>query len=837
MKKYVFESLKFFCAAILCTILSAFASPSWGALPTGYTELEYIESTGTQYIDTGVTPAQITKIDSKAQFLRTDARQALLGVSNNGSGPWNNFVGINPTSSTSKFRIQWATATVPEERWNILTDTNLHTFVFDKNALTFTVDNAVNTFADYTIENATGNMYVFGKNNGTQGVDRLVYAKMYYMKLYNGSTLVRDFVPARRNSDNVLGMYDTVNNRFYTNSGSGEFIAGDPVTTCDGTIVNYTSATGTGTQSGTPTPENPIEPTFYKQGNMILRKVGDYADTYDATTGKITRRVGVKVFDGTERLSRSTAYTGSVYMSDTVNDAVSNLMVMSTHFKGGAGTTNYTVGDCIINNNHISFWLNNSNNDNSDVVKAFFAQQYAAGTPVTVWYPLETETTEDWPASYCETPIKIATTKYNESAFSPLNTALANAISVVDTVVSNTITQAASIATLQAQKQTRPADDTCPAYKQCLLVEDENGTPHWYEITDPFRDFVAPIIANNVAPASTTNSAGYTQLEYIESTGTQWIDTGYAPSGTDKIEVKWLMPSVAGNYNVFGVNNGTAWNLGGLGMWWNYGTIEFVKPASNSTSTLVMPKPAVSSNTQYTVTVDKNTFTLNGNSQSIDWYSSYVANRSLYLFATHRSNTVSGYSTINMYYFKIWNNNTLVRNMIPVRNNATGKYGLYDTVGGQFYGNAASSGADFTPGPEVLNQNPDVPGRLWTATWQANQNGVEAGVISGTGRCTSVKGENNHTSANPTKYNELSSANQTAWNTAFTASTVNDYKQCWCKISNLATNSENINPGNSNDWVYNREHGSSDLCATNCADRCALGIKETESYRKALFGD
>ncbi|MBR6752335.1 MAG: hypothetical protein IKL95_03650, partial [Alphaproteobacteria bacterium] len=39
--------------------------------------------------------------------------------------------------------------------------------------------------------------------------------------------------------------------------------------TCNGTVVNYVSATGTVSQSGTPTPDNPIEPTFYKQGNMI----------------------------------------------------------------------------------------------------------------------------------------------------------------------------------------------------------------------------------------------------------------------------------------------------------------------------------------------------------------------------------------------------------------------------------------------------------------------------------------------------------------------------------------------------------------------------------------
>ncbi len=65
-------------------------------------------------------------------------------------------------------------------------------------------------------------------------------------------------------------------------------------------LQTYTSATGTVTQNGTPTPDAPVYPTFYTQGNMTLRKVGDYADSYDATTGKITRRVGYKVLNGTE---------------------------------------------------------------------------------------------------------------------------------------------------------------------------------------------------------------------------------------------------------------------------------------------------------------------------------------------------------------------------------------------------------------------------------------------------------------------------------------------------------------------------------------------------------
>lgn len=38
-----------------------------------------------------------------------------------------------------------------------------------------------------------------------------------------------DFIPCYRKADNVAGMYDIVNNVFYTNTGSGSFIVGNPV--------------------------------------------------------------------------------------------------------------------------------------------------------------------------------------------------------------------------------------------------------------------------------------------------------------------------------------------------------------------------------------------------------------------------------------------------------------------------------------------------------------------------------------------------------------------------------------------------------------------------------
>ncbi|MBQ7185908.1 MAG: hypothetical protein IJR92_03840, partial [Alphaproteobacteria bacterium] len=178
--------------------------------------------------------------------------------------------------------------------------------------------------------------------------------------------------------------------------------------------------------------------------------------------------------------------------------------------------------------------------NNVDGFKQYLAQQYAAGTPVTIYYPLVEETTEDWTeTSYCETPIKIATTKYNETAFSPLNTALANAISVVDSVVSNTITQAGLIADLQTQKQTRPndiADDSekCPAGKKCLLVEDASGVPHWYEIVERYSRL----------------PDGYTELEYVSNAANTYLDTGIIPT-VDNVVMEMKVKPTTGSWYIW----------------------------------------------------------------------------------------------------------------------------------------------------------------------------------------------------------------------------------------------------------------------------------------------
>ena len=162
---------------------------------------------------------------------------------------------------------------------------------------------------------------------------------------------------------------------------------------------NYTNATGTVVQNGTPTPTNPVMPVFYQQGDMILRRVGDYADSYDATTNKITRRVGVLVLDGrTEGWSNSVAGTFMTILSPT---AVSGRNGFCNYFEklpDNFNLTNMTNGQYKLHSSNGAYaYFHYDGAQTLSDWKQFLAAQYAAGTPVVVYYPLATPVTEDMP--------------------------------------------------------------------------------------------------------------------------------------------------------------------------------------------------------------------------------------------------------------------------------------------------------------------------------------------------------------------------------------------------------------------------------------------------------
>ena len=246
-----------------------------------------------------------------------------------------------------------------------------------------------NTVVTYTGTPGTLGQKGIYQDTGTYAAqsDNLIQASTFNAALRNG--LNNEFVCADR---------DPVSNQCW-------------LWTINSAIENYISATGTGVQDGTPTPTNPIYPVFYQQGDMILRKVGDYADSYDATTHKITRRVGVKVFDGTEPF----AVINNTFRYASWTGLLMNTKMICSHFDGD-------VSPSVSTSNQPDLTIkNNANNNNNTYFKyaakttiedfqQYLADQYNAGTPVTVYYPLITPVEEDW-----------TDTTYNTSVYIPQN--------------------------------------------------------------------------------------------------------------------------------------------------------------------------------------------------------------------------------------------------------------------------------------------------------------------------------------------------------------------------------------------------------------------------------
>lgn len=185
-----------------------------------YTMLEYIQSSGTQYIDIGVKPddyfdnliikfnGNYTSLPTTNEFITgccvADTNYLLAGYSRAGDD----------------FRLQSG----PGGRHVIfedIKDTNRHTWVLDQPEDSCSIDNTKKTILT-RMESMPYNIFIFAMNNSGTAIYNAKF-RLYSYQLYDGDTLIRNLVPMLRNSDNKPGLYDLVNRVFYTNQGTGEF--------------------------------------------------------------------------------------------------------------------------------------------------------------------------------------------------------------------------------------------------------------------------------------------------------------------------------------------------------------------------------------------------------------------------------------------------------------------------------------------------------------------------------------------------------------------------------------------------------------------------------------
>lgn len=159
------------------------------------------------------------------------------------------------------------------------------------------------------------------------------------------------------------------------------------------------------------------------------------------------------------------------------------------------------------------------------------------------------------------------------------------------------------------------------------------------------------------------------EIEYLQSTGTQWIDTGYRSNNVDSFEI-------------IIVTNGTSGYMG------SDGNIQVDLRVSKELGKRTMM-----------VTHSKNTGPttyVNGIAvryENFHTYNGYI----ITLFALGTSSSAVGfYSSAAVYSAQLIINNTLVRDFIPVRVGNVGY--MYDKVSGKLFGNAGTG--EFILGPD-----------------------------------------------------------------------------------------------------------------------------------------
>lgn len=209
------------------------------ALPEGYTELEYIESAGTQYIDTGFQPNQDTRVIMDVQATQ-DETVAYFGA--RGSSSTNAFIVWELDSSQA--RSDYGSKRTP------FSVSTLARVTIDKNKNSVSINDSSLTQTEATF--TTGyNMLLLCQNTAGEVDSRKMSALLYSCQIYDNDVLIRDYVPCQGPSGDI-GLYDTENNQFYGNAGTGTFTAGPEIPPEPGEVLDpytwYESDTPTASQ-------------------------------------------------------------------------------------------------------------------------------------------------------------------------------------------------------------------------------------------------------------------------------------------------------------------------------------------------------------------------------------------------------------------------------------------------------------------------------------------------------------------------------------------------------------------------------------------------------------
>ena len=578
-------------------------------LPNDYLQLDYIENTGTQYIDTEYKLK--SNCSAEYSFMVTGGNVSnswgIAGIYNNSNDFYFGMIRSEGRNLNYRFKDTfYPTETIIQS--NIKYDVKASLCSGNQ----YLILNGIKEIESHVIWNAESslNCYIFAVN-GISGMSFV--GRLYKFKLYNNGKIVRNYIPALRQSDKQPGLYDLVNNVFYTNAGTEEFkysLNGIP---SDYVQLDYLESSST----------QYIDTGI--QMSDITKIITDFQFTIIDS--------GLQSFFG--RYSTTNGFQ-TVYNGTTGN--------FSFRWKSNSGSI---TGDC---NRHV-IELSNTYCKLDNSTWATYTDTKISDTATLLLFARRKDNSGEGIQSYSN--VKIYACKiYNEETlvrnFIPVQRINDGVLGLYD-IVSQTFFTNAGTGTFQSKLRDIPSE--------------------------------------------------YTQLDYIESSGTQYIDTGVPSKPTLKTIIDFQLPTIPSNQSrLFArkCDNGSATALS-FDFYIN-GSGYFAWACQNGSGNWqatnkykdTLRHTFILDSFENKVNLDKNVYTAN-----ITTTRTTIDTQNIYIFCGNTNSSGAGnFISMKLYNFQIWDLNQLIRNFIPVKRNSDNVLGLYDTVNQNFYLNQGTN--DFT---------------------------------------------------------------------------------------------------------------------------------------------
>ncbi len=203
------------------------AACAWGVAQAAFQEVEWVEATGVQWINTRYVPACTDRFEMKVAFTETSVTQTLW-CTRGDAATANTMTCFIQAPGRFRFDRNSNTSTYTAD--NLVGTDGTHEIVADYGTREASVDGTVQaTMADGDFA-AKSPLVLFASQRAYRSISAFARVRLFSFRILNAEgTLVRDFVPVRDAATEACGLFEKVTGVFFPGLGREALVAGDVV--------------------------------------------------------------------------------------------------------------------------------------------------------------------------------------------------------------------------------------------------------------------------------------------------------------------------------------------------------------------------------------------------------------------------------------------------------------------------------------------------------------------------------------------------------------------------------------------------------------------------------